>query len=146
MSTNGTTVATLSLAGMLTAQPFGISVETIAVGTCFSIIGVVGRAAFELQKSSEGTSGMTLGKIFGWLGAGFVGAPFATILYLVVLKLANIQSDSIVIIGLLFFGFSGPRMITWLINTAIGQINKRSGLNIPSVGPSPSPADAGVKP
>lgn len=131
---NGTVVAGLSLAGMLTAQPFGISVETIAVGTCFSIIGVVGRAAFELQKASEGPSGMKLSKIAGWVGAGFVGAPFATILYLVLLKLLNIQSDGIIIIGLLFFGFSGPRMVTWLMNLAVGTLNKRLGTNIPLIG------------
>lgn len=134
MTTNGTTVAALSLAGILTAQPFGISVGTIAIGTGFSIVGVVGRAAFELQKASEGPNGMRLSKIAGWVGAGFIGAPFVTIIYLVILNLVKIQSDGIAVLGLLFFGFSGPRMVTWLLNTVIDILNKRLGTAIPVIG------------
>lgn len=134
MTTQGAVVATLSLAGILTAMPFGISVGTIAVGTAFSLVGVVGRAAFELQKSAQGDGGMDARKIAGWVGAGFIGAPFVTILYLVILKLMNVQSDGISVIGLMFFGFSGPRMITWLLNTGIGLMNKKLGANIPTVG------------
>lgn len=138
----GTTVAVLSLAGILTAQPFGLSLSTIAIGTCFSIVGVIGRAAFELQKSSEGPvgGGMRLSKIAGWVGAGFIGAPFATIIYLVLLSLMKIQSDGVSILGLVFFGFSGPRAIAWLLNVVIGQLNKRLGMNIPPIGVAPGAA------
>lgn len=141
MTTQGSVVATLSLAGILTAQPFGISVETIAIGTCFSIVGVIGRAAFEMQKAAETPGGMRVSKIAGWVGAGFIGAPFVTILYLVVLNLMKVQSDGVSILGLLFFGFSGPRMVTWLLNMVIGILNKRLGMNIPLLG-----ATAGQKP
>lgn len=137
MSGNGgSTVAVLSLAGILTAQPFGLSVGTIAIGTGFAIIGTLGRAAFEVQKASEGQDGMKLSKIAGWLGAGFIGAPFVTILYLVVLNLIKIQSDGISILGLMFFGFSGPRMVSWLIDFAIGLLNKHLGWNIPTISPA----------
>lgn len=143
MTIQGIGVATLSVAGILAAQPFGLSVGTIAMGTGFSLIGVVGRAAFELQKASEGSGGMKLSSIAGWVSAGFIGAPFATILYLVALKLMNVQSDGISIIGLMFFGFSGPRMITWLLNTLITFVNKKLNVNIPGIG---APPVAGGKP
>lgn len=142
---SGTTVAGLTLAGIMTAMPFGISVGTIAIGTGFSIIGVIGRAAFELQKSSEGPGGMALRKIVGWVGAGFIGAPFMTILYLVFLNLIKVQSDGVLIIGLMFFGFSGPRMVTWFMNLLIGMLNKRLGINIPNLG-TPAQPDPVVKP
>lgn len=138
----GSAVAIMSVAGILAAQPFGISVETIAIGTGFSLVGVIGRAAFEMQKAAEGP-GMKLSKIAGWVGAGFIGAPFATILYLVILNLCKIQSDGIAILGLMFFGFSGPRMVTWLLNMGIGILNKRMGTNIPTLGQSGAPAQAG---
>jgi hypothetical protein len=134
----GSAVAALSLAGILTAQPFGLSIETIAIGTGFAVIGTIGRAAFEVQRSSEGQEGMKLSKIFYWLGAGFIGAPFVTIMYLVVLNLAHIQSDGISILGLLFFGFSGPRAVTWLLNYVISILNKRLGTTIPTLGPAPA--------
>lgn len=131
MSTNGATVAALSFAGYLTATPFGLSGETIGIGTLFCVVGVAGRAAFELQKSSEGNgAGMKWNKILGWVGGGLIGAPFMAILYLVMLKLANIQSDGIAAIGLLFVGFSGPRAVTWLLSSATSLLTKR-GLSIP---------------
>ncbi len=139
MTVQGTALGTLSIATIMAAQPYGIQVETVIIGTAFSIIGVVGRAAFELQKLSEGPSTMKLAAIAGWVGAGLIGAPFITILYLVVLKLSSVQSDSISIIGLMFFGFSGPRMVTWLLNLAIGILNKRTGLTIPLFGMATPP-------
>jgi len=134
MTTQSVVLGGISLATILGAQPYGISIETIMIGTAFSIIGVVGRAAFEMQKSSENPGGMTLTHVAGWVAAGLIGAPFVTILYLVILKMMNVQSDSVSIIGLMFFGFSGPRMLTWLLNTGIGVLNKRSGLSIPQIG------------
>lgn len=138
----GSAVAALTLAGILAARPFGLQPETIFIGTGFSLVGVLGRAAFELQKAAEGGNGMRLSRIAGWVGAGFIGAPFATILYLVILNLASVQSDGISILGLVFFGFVGPRGITWLLNLVIGQLNKRLGTNIPLLGS----AVAGAKP
>ncbi len=137
MTTNGgSTVAALSLAGILAAEPFGLSITTIALGTGFACVGVIGRSAFELQKANEGPNGMKLSKIAGWVGAGFIGAPFVTILYLVVLNLAKIQSDGISILGLMFLGFSGPRMVLWMVNLVIGILNKHLGWNIPPLGPT----------
>jgi hypothetical protein len=121
-------VAALSLSGILMAQPFGLSVETIIVGSAFSLIGVIGRAAFEMQKAAEAPGGMKLSKVAGWVGAGFIGSPFASILYLIGLKLAGVQSDSLAIIGLLFFGFTGPKGVTWLINNAQKALAARFGL------------------
>lgn len=130
-----TNVGIMSIAGILASAPFGIPMEQILAGTIFALVGVVGRAAFEFQKASEGgTGGIPIGKIAGWVGAGFTGAPFVTILYLVVLNIAGVKSDGIVSLGLLFLGFSGPRMVTWLLNTGISAINKKSGLNMPGIG------------
>lgn len=136
MTTGVSNVAAMTVAGVLASAPFGIPLEQIGLGTCFAIIGVIGRAGFELQKSSEGAGGgIQVSKIAGWVGAGFTCAPFVTILYLVILKMAGIQSDGIISLGLLFLGFSGPRLVTWLMNTGISAFNKKSGLNMPSIGP-----------
>ncbi len=134
MSTQSVALGGISIATILGAQPYGISIETVMIGTAFSIIGVVGRAAFEMQKASEAPGGMRFSNIAGWVASGFIGAPFVTILYLVVLKMMNVQSDSISIIGLMFFGFSGPRMVSWLLNLAIGILNKKAGTQIPTFG------------
>ena len=120
--------------------PFGLPMEQIFIGTSFAVLGVVGRAAFEMQKAAEGAAGGMRGtKIWGWVGSGLIGAPFVTIMYLITLKLAGVQSDGIVSLGLLFLGFSGPRMVTWVLSTGISLINKKTGLNIP-VPASPVPS------
>lgn len=137
MTTQTVALGGLSIATILGAQPYGISIETVIIGTAFSIVGVVGRAAFEMQKTSEDPNGKRFSSIAGWIAAGFIGAPFVTILYLVVLKLLNLQSDNIAIIGLMFFGFSGPRMVIWLLNTGVGILNKKLGLSIPPFGSTP---------
>lgn len=133
MSTDVKTMGALTFAGMMASSPFGLPMNQIALGTLFAIIGVVGRAAFEMQRANEGNPGLQLSKVAGWVGAGFTGAPFLTIVYLILLRMMNVQSDGIVSLGLLFLGFSGPRLMQWLLNTGILQLNKRTGLNIPDV-------------
>lgn len=134
------TAGILTISGVLAATPFGIPMNEIALGTFFAVVGVCGRASFELQKASEGAAGgIPVSKILGWMGAGLFGAPFVTLFYLVVLRLINVQSDGIVSLGLLFLGFSGPRMVSWLLNTGISLINKHTGLNIPTWGASSQP-------
>lgn len=137
MTTGVPTLGVLTIAGMAASTPFGIPMEQVAIGTGFAVVGVIGRASFELQKASEGSKdGIQAGKILGWVGSGLIGAPFVTIMYMIVLSLAGIKSDGVVSLGLLFLGFSGPRMVTWLLSTGISLINKRTGLNIPILGGS----------
>lgn len=137
MATQGATVGVLSLAGIMTAAPFGLSIETIAIGTLFAVVGVIGRAGFEMQKSAEGPGGLKLSKIAGWVGAGFIGAPFVTILYLALLKISSVQSDGLVILGLLFLGFSGPKVVQWLMGSIAAMISKRLGIVAPPPAPPP---------
>ena len=115
----------LSVAGLLAATPFGISVETIAVGMGFAIVGLMGRFAFEVQKSLETGNGVKLAATLGWVGAGLVGAPFLTVLWLMFLKWIGIQADVVTVIGLLILGFSGPKGLTWLITAATDMLASR---------------------
>lgn len=143
MTTNGSTVAALSLTSILAATPFGISVETIVVATGFTMLGVFGRLGFEIAKTADTPEGVRWGKVAALFGGGMVSASALTVLFLAMLGALGIKSDSIVIIGLVFFGFSGPRAILWLFNAAASVLNKRLGLNIPLVG---VPADGAAKP
>lgn len=144
MSTQGAAVGAFTLATMLAAQPFGVSVETIAVGTAFCVMGVFGKAAFEAQRATEGTAGFKWSQILGWLGAGLIGAPFVTTLYLVLLKLVNVQSDSIVILGLLFAGFTGPKAVSWLMSSAGTILSKGTGFFGTSPGGTTPPKGPGT--
>jgi hypothetical protein len=139
------TLGFLTVAGMLASAPFGLPMQQIALGTGFAVLGVIGRAAFELQKTSEGsTDGIRGARIWGWMGSGLIGAPFISTMYLIVLQLLHVKADGVVSFGFLFFGFTGPRMLSWLLNTCIGQLNKRLGLNIPTWGPpTPNPEKPG---
>lgn len=134
----------LTMAGVLASQPFGIPMTQIALGTCFAIVGVIGRAAFEFQTMSEGSKGgIQLNKILGWIGAGFFGAPFITLAYLIILKLFNIQSDGLASLGLLFLGFSGSRAFTYLMQAASGLLSKK-GVNIIPPSQNPPSDDKGA--
>lgn len=135
---SGTGVAAISLATILAAQPFGISVETVAIGAAFSVMGVFGRAAYELQRYMEGSGTMRPSKIVGWVAAGLLGSPFVTILYLVILKACSVQPDGLALILLLFVNFSGPKAVSWLMTNGMGMISGRlRGLAFPAGQPTP---------
>jgi hypothetical protein len=133
-----TAIAGLSIAGILAAVPFGINVETIATGMGFAIVGMLGRFAFDLQKAVESGTPLGLGKTLQWLGAGFIGAPFLTIAWLVFLKQIGAATDTATVIGLLLLGFSGPKGISWLL----GLLNKL----LPQNGRIPDSQLPGAKP
>jgi len=115
----------LSVAGILAAAPFGVSVETIAIGMGFAIVGLMGRFAFDVQKALETGNGVRLAPTLGWVGAGLVGAPFLTVLWIVFLHWIGVQADVVTVIGLLILGFTGPKGITWLIGMATDLLSQR---------------------
>lgn len=127
MASNEITVGGLSLAGILTAAPMGLSMGTIAIGTCFAILGVVGRAAIEGQKYAENNGTMKLSQILAWLGGGVVGAPTLTVLYLALLQALSVKSDSIAIFGLIFLGWTGPRGAAWLFSMVKNILSSKLG-------------------
>lgn len=146
MSTNASAVAALSIAGIVNAQIFGMTGGTIALATGFTLLGVMGRIGFEIAKTADTSDGVKWSKVAALFAGGCCSSVAITVLYLSILKLAGVQSDGALVIGLVFFGFSGPRAILWLLNTAASFINKRTGLNIPLVAVPPSPADGAIKP
>jgi len=131
MTPNTVAVGGLSLAGILTAAPLGLSMETILIGTAFAILGVVGRAAFEAQKYSENNGSMKFSQILAWLGGGLVSAPTMTVLYLALLQSISVKSDSIAIFGLIFLGWSGPKGATWLIGLIRNSLASKFGNSVP---------------
>lgn len=146
MSGNTTVVAGLSLAGIANAQVFGLGVGTIALATGFTLLGVMGRLGFEIAKTADTTEGVKWGKVAALFAGGCCSSVAITVLYLSLLSLAGIQSDGALVIGLVFFGFSGPKAILWLFNAASGQMNKKFGTSIPQLGSNAVPMDPAVKP
>ena len=134
MTTNGGPVLVFSMAGMLAASPMGINVETMLIGTCFTLFGVFGRIGFEIARGADTPGGVKWGSIAAQFGGGLLSAVAITVLYLSLLRTVGIQSDTASVIGLIFFGFTGPKALLWLLNTATGAVNKRTGLNIPQFG------------
>ncbi len=135
---------TLTLTGIAGAQIFGLSVATIFLATSFTFLGVLGRVGFEIAKTADTIEGVRWGKVAALFAGGCCSAVTIAVLYLAFLRAINVQSDSALSIGLVFFGFSGPKAILWLMNSSASAINKRTGLNIPLIGPSPQ--DAPSKP
>lgn len=118
-----TGVVTLSIAGILASSPFGINVETIAIGMCFAIVGMFGKFAFEIQRALDAGDKVRLVQALGWVGAGLIGAPFITVAWIVLLKAVGAQTDVATVLGCLFLGFFGPRGVTWLVGL-LGSIIK----------------------
>lgn len=131
----GAVVGSLTLAALWSATPFGIPVETIALGTLFVYGGVIGRGAFELQKIAEGNGGMRWSQICGWMGAGFLGGPFMSLVTILFLKLIGAQVDNLTVIGFSAMGFFGPRALNKVIEFGSGLLRRRYGSLIsPSTG------------
>lgn len=129
------TASVLTMAGLLASQPFGLPIESIAIGAGFAALGVFGKAAFEIQSSLERQSSVSLKYVLGWVGAGLIGAPFAAVLWLIFLRIVGIPSDNTAIMGLVFLGFLGPKGVTWLMAYVTGLLkDKLGGEGPPKVG------------
>jgi len=126
----------ITLAGIAGAQIFGLSGGTIMLATGFTFLGVLGRVGFEIAKTADSVDGVRWGKVAALFAGGCLSAVTIAVLYLSILKAINVQSDGALSIGLVFFGFSGPKALLWLLNTAASLINKHTGLNIPLIGTS----------
>lgn len=138
MTTNAPAVAALSLAGVWGASVFGISVSTVVVATGFTILGAFGRLGFEISNASNQSGGAKWSSIAALFGGSMTSAATITVLYLALLKMIGIQSDGVSVIGLLFFGFVGPKALLWLFQTASTQITKRTGIILPQFGAPPA--------
>jgi hypothetical protein len=130
-TTTNIAVGGLTLTGLLTAQPLGLSMTEIAVGTCFCIMGVVGRAGVEWAKYAENSGSMKAGQILAWLGGGFVSAPTVSVLYLALLQSFSVKSDSLALFGLIFLGWTGPKGASWLISSVRGILTSKLGNTLP---------------
>lgn len=127
MNTTDVAVGGLSLAGVVTATPLGLPMPQIAVGTLFAVLGVVGRAAFEVQRYGENTGTMKWPQMMAWLGGGLVSAPTITVLYEAFLKSISVDNDSLAIFGLIFLGWTGPKGARWLLGLIRGTIQSKLG-------------------
>lgn len=136
-------IALFSFAGIASAQVFGLTGGTIMMATGFTFLGVMGRVGFEIAKTADTLEGVRWGKVAALFAGGCCSAVTIAVLFLSILKSMGVQSDSALSIGLVFFGFSGPKAVLWLLNTSALQINKRTGLNIPLIGVT---ADGAMKP
>lgn len=121
----------LSFGAMLASAPFGVSFETIALGMVFAIIGCLGRVGFNIQKALEAGDKVGLSQSIGWAAAGMLGSPFVTILWVLALKMANIQNDLLTASGLVFLGFSGSKGILWLMTLLTDFLKSKLGNGTP---------------
>lgn len=121
----------LSAAAILLAAPFGVNVESVAIGMCFGVLGLFGRVAFDVQRALENGGKVYLAQAIGWVAAGLLGTPFITVLWLLFLKQAGVQSDFITVIGLLFLGFTGSKGLFWLVNLVFNTFKARLGSAAP---------------
>ncbi|TXH15070.1 MAG: hypothetical protein E6R03_07985 [Hyphomicrobiaceae bacterium] len=133
VDTNTAAVGALTLAGVLNASVMGVPVDTIVVATGFTMLGAMGRLGFEMAKASEGADGVKWSKVFSLLGGSLISAPTISVICLTVLSLIGIQSDKATLLGLVFFGFVGPKSLLWLFNTGSTLFTKKTGLTLPGM-------------
>lgn len=126
----------LTLATMWQASLFGIPVETIAIATVPTLMGALARVGFEIAKASNPKNGVRWSGVAALFGGTLISAPTIAVCYLIVLKLTNVASDDILFLGLIFFGFIGPKALLWMLDFVTGEINKRTGLKLPQLQPT----------
>ena len=141
MSLNTPAVGAITLAGMWQASVYGIQVETIVVATGFTLLGALARVGLEMAKAADVPGGVRWSSVFALFGGSMASATTISVVFLALLKVIGIQSDSITLLGLVFFGFVGPKSILWLFSTASTTITKKTGLKLPAIGP-----DGGLAP
>lgn len=119
---------------------FDVPITTLGSGVLMCTIGVAGRAAFDLQRAYKREEQVRLSRILGWVSAGLLGAPMATIIVMVVAKyFTSTEPGGMVAVGLLAFGFGGQDIVGPVWNLAAKYLNKMFGLNIAADAPAEKP-------
>jgi len=135
MSTQAPVLATgITLATVWQMNIMGVTVDQVAVATGIAFIGILGKTGFMIASAAEANGSVNIGAVFGMLIGSLISAPAVVLIYLTILKMTGIQSDTITLLGLIFLGIIGAKALPWLYNTGTGLINKRTGLNLPSFG------------
>lgn len=134
MTPNSPTVGVLTFATIWQASLFGISVETIVIATVPTLMGAVARVGLEIAKAADPKNGVKWSGVAALFGGTLIASPTIAVLYLICLKLTGVASDSVLFLGLIFFGFIGPKALLWMLDMATSEINKRTGLNLPQFG------------
>lgn len=121
----------LALSGVLASTFFGVPLTDLGSGTLMCGFGVMGRAAFDIQRTLKSGGSIQLSRIAGWTSAGFLGAPTAAITVLVILKsFTDYHPDGVIAFGLLAFGFGGQDIVGPVWNQAKVTLNKWFKLNL----------------
>lgn len=131
-ASTGGGAAVLSVAGILAATPFGLSMETIFIATGFTMLGAFARVGFEISAMVEAPTGIQWSRIWARLASSLISAATIAVLVLVMLKILNVQSEPMLVFLLIAFGYSGSTGIPWLLNTMTGMVGRLTGLKLPS--------------
>ncbi len=135
MSTQAPVIVTgLTLATILQTNIMGVTVDQVAIATGIAFVGILGKTGFMIASAAEANGAVNIGAVLGMLFGSLISAPAIVLIYLTILKMAGIQSDTITLLGLIFLGIIGAKALPWLYNTGTGLINKKTGLNFPSFG------------
>lgn len=126
------TTANLSLtangflvAGIMTAQPFGVSLENIGIGMGFAIVGVVGKGFVDVGMAIENGTQIKLGRSLALVGVGIVGSMFISTLYMAFLTAIHYPVDPFSAIVLAILGYVGPKGALSLVSFVQGVIPSR---------------------
>lgn len=125
-STPAASVATSStIAALLTATFFGVSVANIAIGVLIVSAAVIGRGGVEIAKTIEAGDQLRLARSIGWMGAGCASSPFVSMIYFAALAGIHYPVDAFSIIILGSIGYAGPKGVTALVTRAQALIPGR---------------------
>lgn len=119
LSTPAATVATTStIAGLVTASIFGVSVANIAIGVLIVCAAVAGRGFVDIAKTIESGDQLHMARSLGWMGAGCASSPFVSMIYFAMLAGIHYQVDAFSVIILGAIGYAGPKGVTELVARA----------------------------
>lgn len=108
----------LILASLFSAMPFGVSVENIAIGMFFAIVGVVCKGLVDMAISVEKGDQVKTGRSLALMGIGCGLAPFVSTIYMILLTLVHAQVDATSALVLVVLGYSGPKAVSGLMGLA----------------------------
>lgn len=118
MVTNETVVAGgITAASMWGASFLGLEVIQLVPDMGLFCIGVVCKIGVDLMRSNGRNDVLGLKAALAWVVGGFAASPLVTIMYLATLKMIpGMSADSVVVLGLGFLGYTGPKAIDLLMN------------------------------
>jgi hypothetical protein len=99
----------LTLASILSANIFGVSVFNILIGAFVISVTIIGKTAITIGMRLESEEPVKMAGQLAWAGVGIIGSFFISMVYMAILAGIHYPVDAFSVLALVGIAYGGPK-------------------------------------